>query len=66
MVSVHLYCESIIITAVYHFSIPLSGHAAGQPTEHEHILRIVLVRVTPGTGVVFLIGVDAEGPHTSK
>ena len=66
VVSVHLYCESIIITAVCHFSIPLSGHAPGRPTEHKHTLHIVLVRVAPATGVVFFIGVDAEGPHTSK
>ena len=66
MVSVHLYCESIIITAVCNFSIPLSGHAPEQPTEHKHTLRIVLVRVAPATGVVFLIGIYAEGPHTSK
>ena len=66
MVLVYLYCESIIITAVCHFSIPLSGHAPGRPTEHKYTLRIVLVRVAPATGVVFLIGQDAEGPHTSK
>ena len=66
MVSVHLYCESIIITAVCYFSIPLLGHAPGLPTEYKHTLRIVLVQVAPATGVVFLIGEDVEGPHTSK
>ena len=66
MILVHLYCASIIITAVCHFSIPLSGHAPGRPIEHKHTLHIVLVQVAPATGVVFLIGEDAEGPHTSK
>ena len=63
---IHSYCEPIIITTVCHFSIPLSGHAPGLPTEYKHTLRITLFRVPTPTGVVFLIGEDAEGPDPSK
>ena len=60
------YFEPIIITTICQFSIPLSGHAPGLPIEYKHTLRIAILRVPTPTGVVFLIGEDAEGPDPSK